>query len=241
MKTQKSVESRTAVITFADNFVIKNLREAKYANEEANRLKRLSRLMGVVKGEDGWRYGSVKLLKEIPSQGQIYMTRAKGISLGQRLTEQRAFRAGCWLAAFQNVERNDKCTVPLFGDFGPNHVFVDEENRQVTVIDPGQNIGTYGVSEIDLGYMLSSIVLYSFKSFQSPLQMGRAFLDGFMSSKNSSIISDRLKRELIEARRQTERRWKRRLRYGLAYFAIYPYRMADQWVACCLLKSLRLD
>lgn len=241
MKSHKTIKSRTSLITVVDDVVIKKMRDIEKAPDEAERLKRLGSLLKEERDIDGWRYDCAKLLKVELTTGRLFMTRASGISLAQELSASRAYRAGRWLAAFQEGGRTSDGRVPVFGDFGPNHVFIDGTSKAVTVIDPGAEIGTRGSIETDVGYMLSSLVLYSLRRRRNPWRIGRAFVDGVLTSRTGSIRRQRLREVLSDARRQTERRWKRKLPYGTTIFAIVPYRIIDRFVTASLLWTLSLS
>ena len=204
-----SKKSRTGVIKIGPDWCEKKLDRGRDFDAEIRSVKKLVKLFGEGVVYDGWKYQSVRVLQVDQANRSIIMTRARGDPLTVTPSAENAFLAGVWLSRFHDAGPV-KSRCPLFGDFGPSHLFIDWEGRTVTAIDPGAQCGKSEYPEVDVGYMLSCLVLLGLKRRTSPIRLGRSFLKGYFSPGPAALDRARLMEAIKAERMQTYRRWVRK-------------------------------
>lgn len=84
---------------------------------------------------------------------------AKGENLLIAHNDQYYHLAGRWLSSFHASSCNDKVgSVFLFGDYVASHLYIDTENKEITVIDPGMNFGNEGKIEEDVSRFIVGLL-----------------------------------------------------------------------------------
>ncbi len=201
------IRSRTGVVTLGPGWCTKKLDAGRDLYSEVRAVERLEDIIGGGVLYEGWRYQAPSVLDVNEHERVITMTRAHGIPLRVLPSVECAAQAGRWLAIFHSSGGKDGC--PRFGDFGPDHCFVDRVLRTVTLIDPGKECGKIEAPELDVGYMLSCLVLLGLQKRRNPIRLGRAFLEGYLRCAPVSLKRERLLGAVEAERLQTRRRWVR--------------------------------
>jgi len=210
----KIVNSRTAVLEIGDDVVKKVLMVEGWFEKDLVSLKIFESILGDGVLYDGWSYKCCRLIDFDEELKAIFMTRARGVAISESLDYASVHHAAVWISIFQfrNCQRNSNKKVPLFGDYGPPHVFVDSGNKEVIVIDPSLTIGEKVVPERDVGYMLSCLVLLSIKKLKNPIKVGRVFIESYFGCSNYKLLRPELLAVVKSEQEQTRRRWIRKAR-----------------------------
>lgn len=210
----KIVNSRTAILEIGEDFVKKVLRDEGRFEKDLESLKIFESILGDGVLYDRWSYKCCRLIDFDEQLNTIFMARARGVAISESLDYASVHHAAVWISIFQfrNSQRDSNKNVPLFGDFGPPHVFVDSGNKEVMVIDPSLTIGEKVVPERDVGYMLSCSVLLSIKKLKNPITVGRVFIESYFSCSNYKLRRPELLAVVKFEQKQTRRRWIRKAR-----------------------------
>ena len=130
------------------------------SNQECqNEIKRLSNspLSELVDEISLYKMKFVKV-SEI-SENYYVMEKVNGASLNLKNKINNFYLAGRWLSCFHGITSNNKNKeVFLYGDFISSHLFVDNNLREVSAIDPGTSFGLIGEIEIDISRFIVSLL-----------------------------------------------------------------------------------
>jgi len=184
----KVVYSRTAKIVFQDNELVTKEHYDDYFENSFTEYQKIVKLHEIY-GEyslDGWTYKSIKALSY--HNGKIIMKLAPGISSDKLLNKPHLFyHIGIWLGHFHNIEII-RINSYLYGDISIQHLFLDEERKIVTSIDPGLNfLSKKGYKEIDVSRVMLTIFNASLKKFKLPKKPLDFFIDGYLSEIKDSV------------------------------------------------------
>jgi len=108
------------------------------------------------------------------------MKAAQGESLLSTHDVQYYYLAGRWLSSFHSSSCNNESEgVFLFGDYVASHLYIDIENKEVTVIDPGMHFGKIGQIEEDVSRFI--VGLFQIRDFNISKLNERLlkFIDGY--------------------------------------------------------------
>lgn len=104
---------------------------------------------------------TMALVKIISSHEVYYVMKVAG---GDCLTSSNDYNdyylAGRWLRTFHETSKdtvNDG--IFLFGDYVASHLYIDNVNREVTLIDPGKDFGRIGKIEEDIARFIVGLFL----------------------------------------------------------------------------------
>lgn len=205
---EPKIQARTGTVKLGRYYCVKQLNLGRDLYAEVSRLRHLEDLMGPGIHYDGWLYKSARVIDVFEGERAIWMTRAHGTPLNPAPTYENAYRAGVWLALFHG----SSTPPPLFDDYGPGHIFIDQSNRTVTTIDPGGGFGKAASREEDVGYIASSLVLVGLRRGVNPIKLGIALLDGYCSVAPDSLDRNEIMASGAKECAQTRRRWLRKSR-----------------------------
>lgn len=108
------------------------------------------------------------------------MKTAKGENLVTSYNDQYYYLAGRWLNSFHSSSYNEKDgSVFLFGDYVASHLYVDIENKEITVIDPGINFGKIGQIEEDVSRFIVGLFQTRDCNIANLKQRLFEFIDGY--------------------------------------------------------------
>lgn len=242
--------SRTAQVLIGESTVTKTLNDPGRLDAESAALSKLQELMPG-KRYNSWCFRAGKPLAFDIAAASIVMERAPGRPLSDLLRRrvELCAIAGIWLALFhsqdevpaEQAETPRKSLVPVFGDFGTNHVFVDDKSRTCTVIDPGLNVGELEEPERDVAYMCVALFLYSVRSLVNPSPRISEFLRGYSNPTHTHIHLESLRSYLSVALQQSRRRWLRSSNVSKRWLGVVLYPIVGRMVVFLTLRALHTN
>lgn len=112
---------------------------------------------------------TMSLVEIISNEDFFYvMDYVKGKKLDAIKSKNYYHLAGRWLKIFHDCSRTNHINdFFLCGDFVPEHLYIDELNKKITLIDPGMSFGKKGNIEEDLSRFI--VQLFQSKNFNMTL------------------------------------------------------------------------
>ena len=163
----------------------------------------------------------IKFIKILEKNENFYvMELLKGNCININNSLEDFHLAGIWLKYFHKLtydKKNKK--VFSFGDFVPNHLFIDHKHKEIAALDPGHTFGTINIIEKDIAaFIVGLIQTKNFKIFKL-YKVIKIFLKGYGINKiDYYILNKCIKLEILRKLNQTISLGDRFNRYIIAYY-----------------------
>jgi len=191
LETKTIFTNKAKINLLKNNTVEKIFFNENNTEKEFENMNKLNEIFNE-KEIEGWAYKTVKPIK--CEENKLVMERVKGetyFDLSDKNT-QFSFVIGVWFGLFHNdcrVYRNGNIRKI---DFNRTNILIDEQKKEVTVIDPGALFNQRCSLEFSLINAIMGLVIGDFKKRKNPKDTIKYFLDGYFSILDEEINKNNL-------------------------------------------------
>ena len=179
------------------------------------KLIRKSPLLELYDEENKYKMKFIKILETSENFYTMELIKGDSININNNLEDFRF--AGIWLSHFHKLTYDTKNKkVFIFGDFVPDHLFIDHEHKEICTLDPGHLFGTKDIIERDIANFFVDLMFNKNFKIIKLYKILRSFLHGYGLNKvDSSILEKNIKLRILNKSKQIINLSNR---YFIAYF-----------------------
>lgn len=194
MNIEKEISTNKAKLVFYDNGTVeKQFFDANRANSEMNSIALLNEIFKEKHISD-WKYKVVELIKYDKVTSTMTMGTVQGVEFSKILATKPEYskHMGIWLGLYHNNAHIDENKVKRFGGFSRTNFIINEIEKEVTAIDPGDWGGENNYPEVDLVTGIYSLALGAIKAKKLPFKICNTLVKGYNSISNIAINKKQL-------------------------------------------------